>query len=161
MSSVRRPTTPPKKQTDDSDHMSAEEDGYETDATVVASPYNVNEQRVWEREYKKEKLNRQNEEYERNQLLPDFVPPTVILDRRTYKPFYIKNSEGVLETVTSANLRNGNIFYNEDGEQINPEVLDFTSELGGKIRRKTRRLRKKVRKSRRKNKKSRKSRKHK
>ena len=96
-----------------------------------------------------------------NQLLPDFVPPTIILDRRTEQPFYIKNSEGILETVTSANVRNGNTFYNIYGEQINPEFLDFTGEFGGKVRRKTRRLRKKIRKSRRKNKKSKKSRKYK
>lgn len=158
MNSLR---TPKKKQSDESDHTSAEEDGYDTDATIIASPYSVDKQRELERQYKRQQFDRQNEEYERNQLLPDFVPPTIILDRRTDKPFYIKNSEGVLETVTSANLRNGNIFYNEDGEQINPEVLDFIGEFGGKVRRKTRRLRKKIRKSRRKNKKSKKSRKYK
>ena len=150
----------PTKKRSELDYTTSE-DGYETDATVIASPYNIEKQRVWEREYKKEKLDRQNEEYERNQLLQDFVPPTIILDRRTEQPFYIKNSQGVLETVTSANVRSGNnTFYNIYGEQINPEFLDFTGELGGKIRRrKTRRLRKKLRKSRRKNKKSRKSRK--
>lgn len=152
--------TPTKKRSE-LDYTTSE-DGYETDATVVASPYNVDEQRELERQYKRQQFDRQNEEYERNQLLPDFVLPTIILDRRTEKPFYIKNSEGILETVTSANVRNGNnTFYNIYGEQINPEFLDFTGEHGGKIRRKTRRLRKKLRKSRRKNKKSRKSRKHK
>ena len=152
--------TPTKKRSE-LDYTTSE-DGYETDATVVASPYNVNEQRELERQYKRQQFDRQNEEYERNQLLSDFVPPTIILDRRTEKPFYIKNSEGILETVTSANVRNGNnTFYNIYGEQINPEFLDFTGEHGGKIRRKTRRLRKKLRKSRRKNKKSKKSRKHK
>jgi len=151
--------TPTKKRSE-LDYTTSE-DGYETDATVVASPYNVNEQRELERQYKRQQFDRQNEEYERNQLLPDFVPPTIILDRRTEQPFYIKNSEGILETVTSANVRNGNTFYNEDGQQINPEFLDFTGEFGGKLRRKTRRLRKKIRKSRRKNKKSKKSRKYK
>lgn len=153
--------TPTKKRSE-LDYTTSE-DGYETDATVAASPYNVNEQRELERQYKRQQFDRQNEEYERNQLLPDFVPPTIIVDRRTDKPFYIKNSEGVLETVTSANIRNGNnIFYNIYGEQINPEFLDFTGEHGGKIQRKTRRrIRKKLRKSRRKNKKSKKSRKYK
>jgi len=158
MNSLR---TPKKKQSDESDHTSAEEDGYDTDATIIASPYSVDKQRELERQYKRQQFDRQNEEYERNQLLPDFVPPTIILDRRTEQPFYIKNSEGILETVTSANVRNGNTFYNEDGQQINPEFLDFTGEFGGKVRRKTRRLRKKIRKSRRKNKKSKKSRKYK
>jgi hypothetical protein len=158
MNSLR---TPKKKQSDESDHTSAEEDGYETDATVIASPYSVDKQRELERQYKRQQFDRQNEEYERRQLLPDFVPPTIILDRRTEQPFYIKNSEGILETVTSANVRNGNTFYNEDGQQINPEFLDFIGEFGGKVRRKTRRLRKKIRKSRRKNKKSKKSRKYK
>ena len=151
--------TPTKKRSE-LDYTTSE-DGYETDATVIASPYSVDKQRELERQYKRQQFDRQNEEYERNQLLPDFVPPTIILDRRSNKPFYIKNSQGVLETVTSANVRSGNnTFYNIYGEQINPEFLDFTGELGGKIRRrKTRRLRKKLRKSRRKNKKSRKSRK--
>ena len=158
MNSLR---TPKKKQSDESDHTSAEEDGYETDATVIASPYSVDKQRELERQYKRQQFDRQNEEYERNQLLPDVVAPTVILDRKTENPFYIKNSEGILETVTSANVRNGNTFYNEDGQQINPEFLDFTGEFGGKVRRKTRRLRKKIRKSRRKNKKSKKSRNYK
>lgn len=152
--------TPTKKRSE-LDYTTSE-DGYDTDATVIASPYSVGKQRELEHQYKRQQFNRQNEEYERNQLLSDFVPPTIILDRRTEKPFYIKNSEGVLETVTTANVRNGNnTFYNIYGEQINPEFLDFTGEHGGKIRRKTRRLRKKSRKSRRKNKKSRKSRKHK
>jgi uncharacterized membrane protein YcfT len=150
--------TPTKKRSE-LDYTTSE-DGYETDATVIASPYSVDKQRELERQYKRQQFDRQNEEYERNQLLPDFVPPTIILDRRTEQPFYIKNSQGVLVTVTSANVRNGNTFYNIYGEQINPEFLDFTGELGGKIRtRKTRRLRKKLRKSRRKNKKSKKSRK--
>jgi hypothetical protein len=152
--------TPTKKRSE-LDYTTSE-DGYDTDATVIASPYSVNEQRELERQYKRQQFDRQNEEYERNQLLPDFVPPTIILDRRTEQPFYIKNSEGILETVTSANVRNGNnTFYNIYGEQINPEFLDFTGEHGGKIRRKTRRLRKKLRKSGRKNKKSKKSRKYK
>jgi|UniRef100_A0A6C0CW18 hypothetical protein len=152
--------TPTKKRSE-LDYTTSE-DGYDTDATVIASPYNVNEQSELERQYKRQQFDRQNEEYERNQLLPDFVPPTIILDRRTNKPFYIKNSEGILETVTSANVRNGNnTFYNIYGEQINREFLDFTGELGGKVRRKTRCLRKKLRKSRRKNKKSKKSRKYK
>ena len=151
--------TPTKKRSE-LDYTTSE-DGYDTDATVIASPYNVDKQRELERQYKRQQFDRQNEEYERNQLLPDFVPPTIILDRRTEQPFYIKNSEGILETVTSANVRNGNTFYNEDGQQINPEFLDFTGEFGGKVRRKTRRLRKKIRKSRRKNKKSKKSRKYK
>ena len=151
--------TPTKKRSE-LDYTTSE-DGYETDATVIASPYSVDKQRELERQYKRQQFDRQNEEYERNQLLPDFVPPTIILDRRTEQPFYIKNSEGILETVTSANVRNGNTFYNIYGEQINPEFLDFTGEFGGKVRRKTRRLRKKIRKSRRKNKKSKKSRKYK
>ena len=138
------------------------EDGYDTDATEIASPYNVNELRELEQQYKRQQLDRQNEEHERNQLLPDLVLPTIILDRRTDKPFYIKNSEGILETVTSANVRNGNnTYYNIYGEQINPEFLDFTGEHGGKIRRKTRRLRKKSKKSRKSKKKPRKSRKYK
>ena len=154
--------TPTKKRPQDSQEYTTSEDGYDTDATVIASPYSVNEQRELERQYKRQQFDRQNEEYERNQLLQDFVPPTIILDRRTEQPFYIKNSEGILETVTSANVRNGNnTFYNIYGEQINPEFLDFTGEHGGKIRRKTRRLRKKLRKLGRKNKKSRKSRKYK
>ncbi len=152
--------TPTKKRSEL--EYTTSEDGYETDATIIASPYSVDKQRELERQYKRQQFDKQNEEYERNQLLPDFVPPTIILDRRTNKPFYIKNSEGILETVTSANVRNGNnTFYNIYGEQINPEFLDFTGELGGKVRRKTQRLRKKLRKSRRKNKKSKKSRKHK
>ena len=151
--------TPTKKRSE-LDYTTSE-DGYETDATIIASPYSVDKQRELERQYKRQQFDRQNEEYERNQLLPDFVPPTIILDRRTEQPFYIKNSEGILETVTSANVRNGNTFYNEDGQQINPEFLDFTGEFGGKVRRKTRRLRKKIRKSRRKNKQSKKSRKYK
>ena len=138
------------------------EDGYDTDATVAASPYNVNEIRELENQYKRQQLVRQNQEYEERQLLPNFVAPTIILDRRTNKPFYIKNSEGILETVTSANVGNGNnTYYNIYGEQINPEFLDFTGEHGGKIRRKTRRLRKKSKKSRKSKKKSRKSRKYK
>ena len=155
--------TPTKKRSQDSSQYTTSEDGYETDATEIASPYNVGEQRELERQYKRQQFDRQNEEYERNQLLPDVVLPTIILDRRTDKPFYIKNSEGILETVTSANVRNGNnTYYNIYGEQINPEFLDFTGEHGGKIRRKTRRLRKKSKKSkRRKNKKSKKSRKYK
>ncbi len=156
--------TPTKKATKKRSELdyTTSEDGYDTDATVVASPYNINEQRELERQYKRQQFDRQNEEYERNQLLTDFVPPTIILDRKTEQPFYIKNSQGVLETVTSANVRNGNnTFYNIYGEQINPEFLDFTGEHGGKLRRKTRRLRKKLRKSRRKNKKSKKSRKYK
>lgn len=151
--------TPTKKRSQDYPEYTTSEDGYETDATEIASPYNVGEQRELERQYKRQQFDRQNEEYDRNQLLPDFVPPTIIVDRKTEQPFYMKNSEGVLETVTSANIHNGNTFYNIYGEQINPEFLDFTGEHGGKIRKKTRRLRKKSRKSRRKNQKSRKSRK--
>lgn len=154
--------TPKKKRSTESDSTTGEEDGYDTDATIQASPYNVDEQRQLERQYKKEKLDTQNEEYERNQLLPDTVAPTVILDRKTEQPFYIKNSEGILEVVTSSNINSSNnTFYNKDGEQINPTLLDFADERGGKLRRKTRRLRKKSRKSRRKNKKSKKSRKYK
>ena len=158
---MNTPTKKTTKRRSELDYTTSE-DGYDTDATVIASPYSVDKQRELERQYKRQQFDRQNEEYERNQLLQDFVPPTIILDRRTEQPFYIKNSQGVLETVTSANVRNGNnTFYNIYGEQINPEFLDFTGELGGKILRKTRRLRKKLRKSRRKNKKSRKSRKYK
>ncbi len=155
--------TPEKKRTSDSDHTSAEEDdGYGSDTTIIASPYNVDEQRQIERQYKKQKLDTQNEEYARNQLLPDTVSATVILDRKTEKPFYIKNSEGVLELATSSNIHSSNSsFYNEDGEQINPTLLNFTYERGGKLRRKTRRQRKKSRKSMRKNKKSKKSKKSK
>ena len=155
--------TPTKKRPQGSQEYTTSEDGYDTDATEIASPYNVNELRELEQQYKRQQLDRQNEEHERNQLLPDFVLPTIILDRRTDKPFYIKNSEGILETVTSANVGNGNnTYYNIYGEQINPEFLDFTGEHGGKIRRKTRqRLRKKSKKSRKSKKKSRKSRKHK
>jgi|LauGreSBDMM110SN_4_FD.fasta_scaffold00768_3 hypothetical protein len=152
--------TPPTKKRSELDYTTSE-DGYETDATVVASPYNVNEQRELERQYKRQQFDRQNEEYERNQLLQDFVPPTIILDRKTENPFYIKNSEGELETVTSANIRGTNTFYNIDGEKIVPEFLLFSDEKGGKLRRKTRRLRKKSKKSRRRSKKSRKSRKYK
>ncbi len=114
------------------------------------------ELRELEQQYKRQQLDRQNQKYEERQLDQDFVAPTIILDRRTNKAFYIKNSEGILETVTSANVGNGNnTYYNIYGEQINPEFLDFTGEHGGKIRRKTRRLRKKSKKSkRRKNKKS-------
>jgi hypothetical protein len=160
MSDLRTPT---KKRSLESDHTSVEEDdGYDTDATVITSPYDIEKQRVWEREYKKEKLDRQNEEYERRQLIPKDISPTIILDRKTENPFYIKNSEGELETVTSANIRGTNAFYNKDGEPIVPEFLLFSDEKGGKLRRKTRRLRKKSKKSRRrKNKKSRKSRKYK
>jgi len=142
--------TPTKKRSQDSSQYTTSEDGYETDATEIASPYNVGEQRELERQYKRQQFDRQNEEYERNQLLQDFVPPTIIVDRRTEQPFYIKNSEGILETVTSANVHNGNnTFYNIYGEQINPEFLDFTGEHGGKIRKKTRRIRryKKTRKT--------------
>lgn len=158
--------TPTKKTTKKRSELdyTTSEDGYDTEATVAASPYNVNEIRELEHQYKRQQLDRQNEQHERNQLLPNFVAPTIILDRRTDKPFYIKNSEGILETVTSANVGNGNnTYYNIYGEQINPEFLDFTGEHGGKIRRKTRRrLRKKSKKSkRRKNKKSKKSRKYK
>ena len=103
--------TPTKKRPQDSQEYTTSEDGYETDATEIASPYNVNELRELEQQYKRQQLDRQNEEHERNQLLPDFVLPTIILDRRTDKPFYIKNSEGILETVTSANVRNGNNTY--------------------------------------------------
>jgi len=153
--------TPTKKRSE-LDYTTSE-DGYDTDATVIASPYSVDKQRELERQYKRQQFDRQNEEYERNQLLQDFVPPTIILDRRTEQPFYIKNSQGVLETVTSANVRNGNnTFYNIYGEQINPTLLDFADERGGKLRRrKTRRLRKKSKKSRKPKKKSRKSRKYK
>ena len=160
MSDLRTPT---KKRSLESDHTSVEEDdGYDTDATVIASPYNIEKQRLWEREYKKEKLDRQNQEYDRRQLVQDIVAPTVILDRKTENPFYIRNSEGELETVTSANIRTSNTFYNKDGEPVVPEFLLFSDEKGGKLRRKTRRLRKKSKKSkRRKNKKSRKSRKYK
>lgn len=154
--------TPTKKRPQDSQEYTTSEDGYDTEATVAASPYNVNEIRELEHQYKRQQLDRQNEQHERNQLLPDFVAPTIIIDRITNKAFYIKNSEGILETVTSANVRNGNnTYYNIYGEQINPEFLDFTGEHGGKVRRKTRRLRKKSKKSRKSKKKSRKSRKHK
>lgn len=155
--------TPTKKRPQDSQEYTTSEDGYDTDATVAASPYNVNELRELEQQYKRQQLDRQNQEYEERQLDQDFVAHTIILDRRTNKAFYIKNSEGILETVTSANVGNGNnTYYNIYGEQINPEFLDFTGEHGGKIRRKTRRLRKKSKKSkRRKNKKSKKSRKYK
>jgi len=154
--------TPKKKRSTESGSTSAEDDGYDSDTTVIASPYNVDEQRQLERQYKKQKLDTQNEEYARNQLLPDTVSATVILDRKTEQPFYIKNSEGILEVVTSSNINSSNnTFYNKDGEQINPTLLDFADERGGKLRRKTRRLRKKSRKSRRKNKKSKKSRKYK
>lgn len=155
--------TPKKKRSTESDSTTAEEDdGYGSDTTVIASPYNVDEQRQLERQYKKQKFDTQNEEYARNQLLPDTIASTVILDRKTEQPFYIKNSEGILEVVTSSNINSSNnTFYNKDGEQINPTLLDFADERGGKLRRKTRRLRKKSRKSRRKNKKSKKSRKYK
>jgi len=154
--------TPTKKRSTESGSTSAEDDGYDSDTTVIASPYNVDEQRQLERQYKKQKLDTQNEEYARNQLLPDTVSATVILDRKTEQPFYIKNSEGILEVVTSSNINSSNnTFYNKDGEQINPTLLDFAGEHGGKIRRKTRRLRKKSKKSRKSKKKSRKSRKHK
>jgi len=156
--------TPTKKTTKKRSELeyTTSEDGYETDATVAASPYNVSELRELEQQYKRQQLDRQNQKYEERQLDQDFVAPTIILDRRTDKPFYIKNSEGILETVTSANVRNGNnTYYNIYGEQINPEFLDFTGEHGGKIRRKTRRLRKKSKKSRKSKKKSRKSRKYK
>jgi hypothetical protein len=155
--------TPKKKRSTESGNTSPEDDGYDSDTTVIASPYNVDEQRQLERQYKKQKLDTQNEEYARNQLLPDTVSATVILDRKTEQPFYIKNSEGILEVVTSSNINSSNnTFYNKDGEQINPTLLDFTGELGGKIRRrKTRRLRKKSKKSRKPKKKSRKSRKYK
>ena len=158
MSDLRTPT---KKRPVDSDRIGAEEDdGYDTDATEFASPYNIEKQRIWERESKKQKLDRQNEEYERRrQPTSEIISPTIILDRKTENPFYIKNSEGELETVTSANIHYTNTFYNKNGEPIVPEFLLFNDEKGGKIRRKTRRLRKKSRKSRRKNKKSRKSRK--
>jgi hypothetical protein len=123
-----------KKRPIDSDHTSEEEDGYDTDATLPASsPYNREELRELEREYNRKKLERQNREYERRQLLPNVVAPTVILDRKTNREFYIKNSEGELETVTSANIRSGNTFYNEKGQQITPQFLDFTGETGGKI----------------------------
>lgn len=158
MNNLRTPTKSTKKRSLGSDHTSVEEDdGYDTDATVLDSPYDVEKQRELEREYNKKRLNRQNREYERRQLLTDTVPPTVILDRKTEEPFYIKNSEGILEVVTSENIRNGDTFYNKDGRQVIPEFLDFSKELGGKLRR-IRRLRKKTRKSR-KAKKSRKSRK--
>lgn len=155
--------TPTKKRPQDSQEYTTSEDGYDTDATVAASPYNVDELRKLEQQYKRQQLVRQNQEYEERQLVQDFVLPTIIINRITDKPFYIKNSEGILETVTSANVGNGNnTYYNIYGEQINPEFLDFTGEHGGKIRRKTRRLRKKSKKSkRRKNKKSKKSRKYK
>jgi hypothetical protein len=157
MNNLRTPTKSTKKRSIESDHTSVEEDdGYDTDATVLDSPYDIEKQRELEREYNKKRFNRQNEEYERRQLLPDAVDSTVILDRKTDKPFYIKNSEGILEVVTSASIRNGNTFYNSDGQQITPEFLDFSREIGGKLRR-IRRLRKKTRKSR-KTKKSRKSR---
>ena len=156
--------TPTKKRSAESDHTSVEEDdGYDTDTTIPASPYDIEKQRVWEREYKKEKLDKQNQEYERRQLMPSYeISPTVIVDRKTENPFYIKNAEGQLETVTSANIRSDNTFYNKDGERIVPEFLFFDNEKGGKIRRKTRRLRKKSRKnkkSRRKHRKTTKSRK--
>ena len=154
--------TPTKKRPQDSQEYTTSEDGYDTDATVAASPYNVSELRELEQQYKRQQLDRQNQEYEERQLDQDFVLPTIIINRITNKPFYIKNSEGILETVTSANVGNGNnTYYNIYGEQINPEFLDFTGEHGGKIRRKTRRLRKKSKKSRKSKKKSRKSRKHK
>jgi hypothetical protein len=160
MSDLRTPT---KKRSVDSDRTSVEEDdGYDTDATVLASPYDIEKQRGLEREYNKEKLHRQNREYERRQLIQESISPTIILDRKTENPFYIKNSEGELETVTSANIRDTNTFYNKDGEPIVPEFLLFDGEKGGKIRRKNRRTKKakkskKIRKSR----KSRKSRKYK
>jgi len=155
--------TPQKKRISRESDYTTSEDGYDTDSTVLASPYDIEKQRVWERENKKRKLDRQNEEYERRQLLRDVVPPTVVLDRKTNQPFYIKKSEGVFEIVTTANIRNSNIFYNKDGQQINPVFLDFTNESGGKLRRKTQRIRKKSRKSRkpRKSRKSKNSRKYK
>ena len=156
--------TPTKKRLAESEHTSVEDtDGYDTDATELASPYDIEKQRVWEGEYKKQKLNKQNKEYEGRQLIPDIISPTIILDRKTENPFYIKNSKGELETVTSANIRSGNTFYNKDGEPIVPEFLLFNDEKGGKLRKKTRHLRKKLKKSRksRKSRKFRKSRKHK
>lgn len=162
------PKTPMKKRPAESGHTSVEDtddDGYDTDSTEIASPYDIDKQRVWEREYKRERLDKQNQEYERRQLMPQQpISPTVIVDRKTDNPFYIKNAEGQLETVTSANIRNGNTFYNKDGEQIVPEFLFFDNEKGGKSRRrrrKTRRIRKKSRKSIRKNKKTTRNRKHK
>ena len=151
MSNLRTPT---KKRSVDSDYTSVEEDGYDTDATVLASPYNIEKQRGLEREHNRERLNRQNREYERRQLIQETISPTIILDRKTENPFYIKNSEGELETVTSANIRDTNTFYNKDGEPIVPEFLLFNDETGGKIRRKYRKS-KKAKKS----KKTRKSRK--
>jgi hypothetical protein len=161
MSDLRTPT---KKRPVDSDNTSVEEDeGYDTDATVLASPYNIEKQRGLEREYNKEKLNRQNREYERRQLIQqETISPTIILDRKTENPFYIKNSEGQLETVTSTNIRDANTFYNKDGEPIVPEFLLFGDEKGGKIRRKHRRTKKaKKSKKTRKSRKLKKSRKYK
>lgn len=157
-------TPPTKKRSVDSDRNNTEEDdGYNTDATVMASPYNIEKQRGLEREYNREKLHRQNREYERRQLIQqETISPTIILDRKTENPFYIKNSEGKLETVTSANIRDTNTFYNKDGEPIVPEFLLFNDETGGKIRRKHRKSKKaKKSKKTRKSRKSRKSRKYK
>ena len=140
--------TPTKKRPLDNDY------GYDTE---LASPYDVEKEKEWYIQNMREKIQRQNDDYDRRQMLPyDNPPPTVILDRITDKPFYKKNSNGELEIVTSANIRKGDIFYNEDGEEIIPEFLDLTNEGGRKLRRKKSKKSKKSKKRRNKTKSKRK-----